>query len=354
MSEPKKLIEVAMPIKEISAESVRDKSIRHGHISTLHLWWARRPLPVCRAVVFASLVPDPLDENCPQSFKDAVEILLGKENNIGDPYRPYDDIPWTSVFDPMEDNLRNRLQMFIGKFTNEMQQHLLHQKAKPQAFNLLNNDSLIKWESKNNETIINKARKLIWVAHNGNGKAEDLLFEFDKFYKAIKDAEVALYSLPDRHIETSDSKKLVENLNLAIEAFLTKMPRVFDPFAGGGAIPLEAARLGCRSFGNDINPVAHIIQKGSLEFPQKYGKPITYSKAEFIKIYGKAEFEQITNENLVFENGESIAVNISNRLSFDVAFYAKKLLREAEKEIGFLYPADTKGNKPIIEKFLFG
>ena len=60
----KRLIEVALPIKEISAESVRDKSIRHGHISTLHLWWARRPLPVCRAIVFASLVPDPLDEKC--------------------------------------------------------------------------------------------------------------------------------------------------------------------------------------------------------------------------------------------------------------------------------------------------
>lgn len=57
----KKLIEVALPIKEISAESVRDKTIHHGHISTLHPWWARRPLPVCRAIVFASLVPDPLD-----------------------------------------------------------------------------------------------------------------------------------------------------------------------------------------------------------------------------------------------------------------------------------------------------
>jgi adenine-specific DNA methylase len=79
MTKAKKLIEVAMPIKEISAESVRDKSIRHGHISTLHLWWARRPLPVCRAVVFASLVPDPLDDNCPQAFRDAVEILLGSE-----------------------------------------------------------------------------------------------------------------------------------------------------------------------------------------------------------------------------------------------------------------------------------
>lgn len=72
----KKLIEVALPIKEISAESVRDKTIHHGHISTLHPWWARRPLPVCRAIVFASLVPDPLDDNCPQSFKDAVQCLL--------------------------------------------------------------------------------------------------------------------------------------------------------------------------------------------------------------------------------------------------------------------------------------
>lgn len=64
-----------MPINEISAESVRVKSIRHGHISTLHLWRARQPLPVFRAVVFASLVPEPLDENCPQAFRDAEEIF---------------------------------------------------------------------------------------------------------------------------------------------------------------------------------------------------------------------------------------------------------------------------------------
>ena len=75
----KKLIEVAMPIKEISAESVRDKYIHHGHISTLHIWWARRPLPVCRAAVFASLVFDPLDENCPIAFIDAVSDLLSRD-----------------------------------------------------------------------------------------------------------------------------------------------------------------------------------------------------------------------------------------------------------------------------------
>jgi putative DNA methylase len=75
MPTAKKLIEVALPIKEISAESVRDKSIRHGHISTLHLWWARRPLPVCRGVVFASLVPDPLDPHCPSAFREGVAFL---------------------------------------------------------------------------------------------------------------------------------------------------------------------------------------------------------------------------------------------------------------------------------------
>ncbi|WP_207513719.1 DUF1156 domain-containing protein [Longitalea luteola] len=351
MNKPKKLIEVAMPIKEISAESVRDKSIRHGHISTLHLWWARRPLPVCRAVVFASLVPDPLDPHCPLAFKEAIEILLGREHNFGDPYKPYKDIPWTSVYDPMEDNLRNRLQMFIGKFTDEMQQHLLHQKPKPGANNQLSNYSLIKWDNKNDEEIINKARKLIWVAHNSVNDSEvnavTLLAGYDEHYKAIKTAEQELYSIPDRHILTKEVNEKTEKLENAIEAFLNKMPKVFDPFAGGGAIPLEAARLGCKSFGNDINPVAHIIQKGSLEFPQKFGKPITYSKRAFIETYGIKEWSKQPHENLIYKNGEPIAVNISNRLSFDVQFYAKQILAETEKEIGHLYPSDKDNNKPI-------
>ena len=119
-----------MPIKEISAESVRDKSIRHGHISTLHLWWARRPLPVCRAVVFASLVPDPLDENCPPAFREAVTILP-KEHNGMDAYKPYEDIPYTAIFDPMEDNLRNRLLMFIGKYSDKYIQNKKQRRQRP-------------------------------------------------------------------------------------------------------------------------------------------------------------------------------------------------------------------------------
>jgi len=344
----KKLIEVAMPIKEISAESVRDKSIRHGHISTLHLWWARRPLPVCRAVVFASLVPDPLDENCPPQFRDAVEILLGKGNNPGDPYRPYDDIPYTAAIDKMDDNPRNRLLMFIGKFSP------MYSKMgeKTPAKEMLTDASLIKWDNKNNETIINKARKLIWVAHNcslsSSKGAEELLTDFDIHYSAIKSAEQDLYCFQDRHISSHQSETLEAQLHQAIEAFLNKMPKVFDPFAGGGAIPLEAARLGCRSFGNDINPVAHIIQKGSLEFPQKFGKPITYSKEAFLNLYGEKELDKVPSEWKVFTgNSNWTAINIPNRLSFDVEYYARKLLSETEKEIGHLYPADKKGNKPI-------
>ncbi len=351
MTLPKKLIEVAMPIKEISAESVRDKSIRHGHISTLHLWWARRPLPVCRAIVFASLVPDPLDENCPKAFKEAVDVLLGEAQNLYDPYKPYTDIPWTSVHDPMEDNLRNRLQMFIGKFTDAMQQHLLHHTTHPAAKKLLSPSSLIKWDNKNDETIINKARKLIWVAHNtSSGKsAQELLDDFDKHFSAIKAAEQNLYSTLDRHIHSETVNALEGRLNKTLEAFLDKMPKVFDPFAGGGAIPLEAARLGCKTYGNDINPVAHIIQKGSLEFPQKYGKPIIYSKGEFLTRYGEERWLQLPQEDKIVEHGDSagVGVRINNRLAFDVEFYSKKLLQEAEKEIGHLYPADEKGKKPI-------
>jgi putative DNA methylase len=350
MTQPKKLIEVAMPIREVSAESVRDKSIRHGHISTLHLWWARRPLPVCRAVVFASLVPDPLDEHCPKAFRDAAELLLGKKTNPGDPYQPYRNIPGTSALDPMDDNLRNRLLMFIGGFSEK---YIANEEKgkKTDAKEVLSPFSLIKWESRNDAKIIGKARQLIWVAHNskeGNGaKAESLIAEHDAHYAAITKAEEALYSTPDRHIASAKVQKLEAQLHTAIEAYLERMPKVFDPFAGGGAIPLEAARLGCRSFGNDLNPVAHIIQRGSLEFPQKYGKPITYSKAEYVKRYGQKAWDEQPQERKVVNKGEATAITIPNRLAHDVENYALLILDRARRVIGNVYPTDSKGRTPV-------
>ena len=349
----KKLIEVALPIKEISAESVRDKSIRHGHISTLHLWWARRPLPVCRAVVFASLVPDPLDEHCPQAFRDAVAIILGPQTKgvvSVDVYLPYKDIPYTSVEDPMEDNLRNRLMMFIGKFSETCQQNMKDGKSTPPK-EQLSDGSLIKWENKNNKKILRMARELIYVAYHAEREPElgyeSLHRQFDASFDAIAEAEDALYGVVDRHIEMPEVEKLEENLQQAIEHFQNEMPSVFDPFAGGGAIPLEAARLGCRSFGNDINPVAHIIERGSAEFPQKYGKPIVYSEAEFKKKYGERGLKMAQEKGKDIIRDEDGNYHIPNRLSWDVEYYAKELLEMTEKEVGYLYPADENGNKPI-------
>lgn len=360
MTTPKKLIEVAMPIKEISSECVRDDRIQHGHLSSLHKWWARRPLPVCRAVVFASLVPDPLDEYCPKTFCDAIEILLGSSNNpihfngmSIDAYKPYADIPWTALFDPMEDNQRNRLQMFIGKYSAEMQQYLLGKGSKPSASKLLSDTSLVKWESKNNEFIIDKARKLIFVSHqciNLKSKlsAQELIAKYESLFNNILGREQELYNIHNRHIQTENSSQSNQKLLDAIEIFLNEMPRVFDPFAGGGAIPLEASRLGCRSYGNDLNPVAHIIQKGSLEFPQKYGKPIIYDKDEFIKIYGSHKFDKHPTPDKLFKDGESIGAKVTNRLSFDVSYYAKKALEITQGEIGSIYPADKDGVSPRI------
>ena len=158
----KRLIEVALPLKEVSEQSAREKSIRHGHISTLHIWWARRPLAACRAVVFASLIPDPDDPECPESFRKLVGDLLGEGNKKAE-FRPKN-----GDGSAIADTPRNRCLEFIKL--------------------------LVRWENSNNPEYVEPARKLIAAAH--------------KFLH------------PDAEGDA---------------------PKVLDPFAGGGAIPLEAA-----------------------------------------------------------------------------------------------------------------
>lgn len=349
----KRLIEVAMPVKEVSAESVRDKYIHNGHLSTLHIWWARRPLPLCRATVFASLIPDPLDDNCPQSFKDAVEDILRDRAINKSIYRPYTDIPYTSAYDPMEDNLRNRLLMFIGKFSETCIDDMRHGRSNTPQGELLSNSSLVKWESKNKESIINIARELIWIAYNGEKDLSKTYKElhdcFEKAWNSIKVAEKQLYSTADRIIRTEDNLKKERTLSEAISSFQAKMPTVFDPFAGGAAIPFEAARLGCRSYGNDINPVAHIIEKGSAEFPQKYGKPLKLSESLFKKTYG--DFGSSLSNSFVYNSFEK-TYSIPNRLAFDIEYYAKCIIRDSEKEIGSIYNQLGKDDKPVA--FIWG
>jgi putative DNA methylase len=156
MTYRKKLIEVALPLEAINKEAAREKSIRHGHPSTLHLWWARRPLAACRAVLFAQLVDDPSSH--PEIFP-TVEA---------------------------QDQERQRLFRLI--------------------------EELVKWDNVTNETVLNAARAEIRRSCGGNP------------------------------------------------------PPVYDPFAGGGSIPLEAQRLGLEAHASDLNPVAVLINK-ALNLP---------------------------------------------------------------------------------------
>ncbi|MDQ1312660.1 MAG: putative methylase [Euryarchaeota archaeon] len=109
MNYPKRLIEVDLPIKRISAHARREKSIRHGHISTLHIWWARRPLAACRAVLCAALWPDPAQEDCPPKFREDAQAIMARFwNPIG-----RTDLDFS---DPMA--LRKALLDFIADFAN--------------------------------------------------------------------------------------------------------------------------------------------------------------------------------------------------------------------------------------------
>ncbi len=282
-----RLIEVALPIREISAESVRDKNIHHAHISHLHIWWARRPLSASRAVVFATVVPDPDDPGCPENFRSAVDQFLRtnvpselkyyrRGRNVirdEDPYAPYNGTL---------DTPRNRLLMFIAKWSPEA---LAFENGKssnaPKPGELLDDRSLVKWETSDPENhqgreILRIARELIHIAHDGTS------------------------------------------------------PVVLDPFAGGGAIPLEAGRLGCEAIANDYNPVAYLILRSTCEFPPKYGKP--GKRKVMVEEFGK----QVEQE-----------LEVPNVLSHDIEKWAKWILERAHEKIGHLYPPGKDG-KPVI------
>lgn len=220
---PRRLIEVDLPIKRISAHARREKSIRHGHISTLHIWWARRPLAACRAVICAALWPDPADPLCPQSFRDtATQVItefarrVGGQGKIltpnlaatcseesaqrwallgkpGHKLDPKDEAHWNV--------LRFALLDFIADFAN--------------------------WDNSTVPEYLETARALTQAAHE------------------------ALGGEPGTR------------------------PLVVDPFAGGGSIPLEALRVGADAFASDLNPVAVLLNKVVLEYIPKYGQRLT-------------------------------------------------------------------------------
>jgi adenine-specific DNA methylase len=280
----KRLIEVALPLKEVSEQSAREKSIRHGHISTLHIWWARRPLAACRAAVFASLIPDPDDPECPKDFRKLVMEILKHER-----FRPNGETNGNKV----EDTPRNRCLEFIKH--------------------------LVKWDNSNNPDLIQPARKLIVAAH-----------------------------------------KL---LHPGAEA---DAPRVLDPFAGGGAIPLEALRLGCAAHAVDLNPVAHLLQLCTLVYPQKYGQPDSRPVPNYIQrliVHNRAK-KKAKGGSTLFEKHDGMAATVEddeimpdveiteaqyrkNPLSADVKYWGHWVLEAARVKIGQLYPESETGGKRV-------
>lgn len=279
----KRLIEVALPLKEVSEQSAREKSIRHGHISTLHIWWARRPLAACRAVVFASLIPDPDDPECPESFRTLVMQQLGRSE-----FKPKSEANGK----PVEDTPRNRCIEFIKQ--------------------------LVKWENSNKQEYIEPARTLIAAAHK-------LLHP-----GAEGDA-----------------------------------PKVLDPFAGGGAIPLEALRLGCEAHAIDLNPVAHLIELCTLVYPQKYGQPDSRPVPEYIKrliahnkakkkakggtglFDGHDDGKAATDDDLILDVEITEAEYRKNPLASDLQYWSAYIAACTEKDIGHLYRIDSIKGVPI-------
>lgn len=237
---PKKLIEVALPLDDINAAAAREKSIRHGHPSTLHLWWARRPLAAARAVIFAQMVNDP-----------------GYQQGDGFKY---------------------------GVNKQEAA------KKREKLFNILR--ELVKWENTNNEAVLSQARAAIMESWR----------EICVLNKDHPDA-AELFN-PD------------------------KLPGFHDPFAGGGALPLEAQRLGLESHASDLNPVAVTINKAMIVIPPKFAgrEPVGPEV-----LSDKTSKKKATKD--AFDDWSG-----AKGLAEDVRRYGNWMRDEAQKRIGHLYP----------------
>lgn len=231
---PKKLIEVALPLDAINVAAAREKSIRHGHPSTLHLWWARRPLAAARAVIFAQMVNDP-----------------GYQQGGGFRYG-------------------------VNKEKAQLERERL--------FKII--EDLVQWENTNNENVLERARS-----------------EIRRSWREVCELN-------------KDHPQATELFNP------DKLPAFHDPFAGGGALPLEAQRLGLESYASDLNPVAVTINKAMIEIPPRF--------AGFAPVGPRTPGDKQSSLTEDWTGAKGLAE--------DVRRYGAWIRAEAEKHIGNLYP----------------
>ena len=237
MNYRKKLIEVDLPLDDINRESAREKSIRHGHPSTLHLWWARRPLAACRAVIFASMVDDPSE-------------CLGEFPTETD-----------------QEKERERLHAIIRQ--------------------------LVIWENSSDESLLAAAR-----------------------YEIAR-------SVARSHDETAPTES-GEVLSYLRERALP----IYDPFCGGGSIPLAAQQLGLRAVASDLNPVAVLLNKAMIELPHPFrNQPPVNPEADPLGMFVGTGRRR-----------EQVAWTGTAGLANDIRYYGRWMREEAYKRIGEFYP----------------
>ncbi|MBN1382688.1 MAG: DUF1156 domain-containing protein [Deltaproteobacteria bacterium] len=297
MKYKKKLIEVALPLDAINKASAREKSIRHGHPSTLHLWWARRPLAAARAVIFSQMVDDP---------SEYTDVLLSDSNKKRAATRELSKRKeaWDARKAQYEEAVRNSDSSIPDPGPEPTLQECAADIERERLFRII--EELVLWENTTNETVLQRARDEIWqswrraCAENADHpRAKEL---FDRF----------------------------------------KLPAFHDPFAGGGSIPLEAQRLGLEAYASDLNPVAVLINKAMIEIPPKFaGKPPV-----------NPEWQNKSAEEKAMRTWSG-----AQGLAEDVRYYGKWMRDEAEKRIGHLYPKieiteEMTKDRPDLEPYL--
>ncbi len=250
----KKLIEVNIPLQAINKESAKDASLTHGHPSTLHRYWARRPLAACRAIIFASMIDDPSECS--------------------------DEFPTESD----QNAERNRLHEIIKR--------------------------LIIWKNSNDENILAEAR-------------------YEIAYSVARNNGENLSAFRERH--ENDPKAVLSYLN-------DHCPALYDPFCGGGSIPLEAQRLGLRARGSDLNPLPVLLTKAMIELPPKFHNyPPINPDADPTGISADMPWKGAAG------------------LADDIRYYGAWMREEAYKRIGHLYPKVqlSDGNAATVVAYLW-